>query len=91
VNRTRQDDSTRGEGTDPPARGLAHSFDSAEATQRLATLTGASTTLSDSVSATQAMSSLRPPDLRGWRRRDWLLVGGALLLGLLIATAILRA
>jgi hypothetical protein len=90
LNRTRQDDSTRGEGTDPPARGLAHSFDSAEATQRLAALTGASTTLSDSVSATQAMSSLRPPS-HGWRRRDWLLVGGALLLGLIIATAILRA
>ena len=91
LNRTRQDDSNRGEGTDPPARGLAHSFDSAEATQRLAALTGASTTLSDSVSATQAMSSLQPPESRGWRRRDWLLVGGALLLGLLIATAILRA
>ncbi|MFL6574955.1 MAG: serine/threonine-protein kinase [Burkholderiales bacterium] len=91
LNRTRQDDSTRGEGTDPPARGLAHSFDSVEATQRLATLTGASTTLSDSVSATQAMSSLRPPESHGWRPRDWLLVGGALLLGLLIATAILRA
>jgi serine/threonine-protein kinase len=91
LNRTRQDDSNRGEGTDPPARGLAHTFDSAEATQRLAAMTGASTTLSDSVSATQAMSSLRPPDSRGWRRRDWLLVGGALVLGLLIATAILRA
>src|SRR5262245_4142473 len=91
LNRTRQDDSTRGEGTDPPAHGLAHSFDSAEATQRLAALTGASTTLSDSVSATQAMSSLRPPESSGWRRRDWLLVGGALLLGLLIAAAILRA
>ena len=91
LNRTRQNDTTRGESTDPPARGLAQSFDSAEATQRLAALTGASTTLSDSVSATQAMSSLLPPEARGWRRRDWLLVGGALLLGLLIATAILRA
>ena len=91
LNRTRQDDSSRSEGTDPPAHGLAQSFDSAEATQRLAALTGASTTLSDSVSATQAMSSLRPPESHGWRRRDWLLVGGALLLGLLIAAAILRA
>jgi len=91
LNRTRQDDSSRSEGTDPPAHGLAQSFDSAEATQRLAALTGASTTLSDSVSATQAMSSLRPPESHGWRRRDWLLVGGALLLGLLIAAAILRS
>ena len=90
LNRTRQDDSSRSEGTDPPAHGLAL-FDSAEATQRLAALTGASTTLSDSVSATQAMSSLRPPESHGWRRRDWLLVGGALLLGLLIAAAILRS
>jgi serine/threonine-protein kinase len=90
LNRTRQEDSTPGERTEPPARGLAHSFDSAEATQRLAALTGAAATLSDSVSATQAMSSLKPPE-SGWRRRDWLLVGAALLAGLLIATAILRA
>jgi hypothetical protein len=78
-----------GEPTDPPAHGLAHSFDSAEATQRLASLTGASATLSDSVSATQAMSSLKPPE-SGWRRRDWALVGGATALGLLIAIFILR-
>jgi eukaryotic-like serine/threonine-protein kinase len=89
INRTRQDDSVPSEAAEPPARGLAHSFDSAEATQRLATLTGASGSLSDSVSATQAMSSLRPPH-SGWRRRDWLLVGGATLLGVLIAAAILR-
>jgi serine/threonine-protein kinase len=89
LNRTRQDDAVPGEPTDPPARGLAHSFDSAEATQRLAALTGASATLSDSVSATQAMSSLKPPE-SGWRRRDWALVGGATALGLLIAIFILR-
>ena len=90
LNRTRQEDSVPGEPSDPPAHGLAHSFDSAEATQRLATLTGASSTLSDSVSATQAMSSLKPPAALGWRRRDWALVGGALALGLAIAIAILR-
>jgi serine/threonine-protein kinase len=91
LNRTRQDDSVPGQATEPPARGLAHSFDSVEATQRLATLTGAATAtnLADSVSATQAMSSLKPPE-GGWRRRDWALVGGATLLGLLIAAAILR-
>jgi serine/threonine-protein kinase len=92
LNRTRSEDSVPTETADPPARGLAHSFDSAEATQRLASLTGATTTaLTDSVSATQAMSSLKPPDSRGWRVRDWLLVGGATLLGLLIAAAILRS
>ena len=93
LNRTRSEDSVPSESADPPARGLAHSFDSAEATQRLASLTGAATTaaLTDSISATQAMSSLKPPDERGWRGRDWALVGAATLLGLLIAAAILRA
>jgi hypothetical protein len=80
-----------GEASNPPARGLAHTFDSAEATQRLAALTGAAGGLTDSVSATQAMSSMKPPESRGWRRRDWVLVGGATLLGVLIAAAILRA
>jgi serine/threonine-protein kinase len=91
LNRTRQEDSIPGERTDPPARGLAHSFDSAEATQRLATLTGASESVTDSVSATQAMSSLKPPEARSWRRRDWMLVGGATALGLAIAALILRS
>jgi hypothetical protein len=91
LNRTRSQDSVPSDATAPPARGLAHSFDSAEATQRLAALTGASGGLTDSVSATQAMSSLKPSGELGWRRRDWLLVGGAMLLGVLIAALILRA
>jgi serine/threonine-protein kinase len=94
LNRTRQEDSLPtepGARSEPPAHSLARSFDSVEATQRLATLTGAASTLSDSVSATQAMSSLKPPAALGWRRRDWALVGGALALGLAIAIAILRA
>jgi eukaryotic-like serine/threonine-protein kinase len=92
INRTRQQDSTSGQPSEAPARGLAHSFDSNEATQRLAALTGAQSTpsLSDSFSATQAMSSMKPPEQRGWRRRDWLLVGGAIMLGVLIASAIIR-
>jgi serine/threonine protein kinase len=89
LNRTRQEDTAIEPASAPPARGLAHSFDSAEATQRLAALTGAAT-LQDSVSATQAMSSLKPPEKRGWRRRDWLLVGGATVLGALVARAIVR-
>jgi hypothetical protein len=36
------------------------------------------------------MSSMKPPEQRGWRRRDWLLVGGAIMLGVLIASAIIR-
>jgi serine/threonine-protein kinase len=92
INRTRQQDSTSGQPSEAPARGLAHSFDSNEATQRLAALTGAQSppSLSDSFSATQAMSSMKPPEQRGWRRRDWLLVGGAIMLGVLIASAIIR-
>jgi serine/threonine-protein kinase len=89
LNRTRQGDAGPSETTAPPARGLAHSFDSAEATQRLAALTGAGI-VPESVSATQAISSMKPPDKRGWRRRDWLLVGGATLLGALVAGAIVR-
>jgi serine/threonine protein kinase len=88
LNRTRQDDSKTGEPSVPPARGLAHSFDSAEATQRLAALTGAET--APDSSATQALSSMKQPEKRGWRRRDWLLVGGATALGALIARTIIR-
>lgn len=88
LNRTRHEDAGPAETTAPPARGLAHSFDSAEATQRLAALTGAGIT-PDSVSATQALSLMKPPERRGWRRRDWLLVGGSTLLGVLAAAAII--
>ncbi len=88
LNRTRLEDASGADTTAPPARGLAHSFDSAEATQRLAVLTGAG--VAESVSATQALSSMKQPERRGWRRRDWLLVGGAALAGLLAAAAIVR-
>jgi serine/threonine-protein kinase len=71
-----------------PAQGLAKAFDSAEATQRLATLTGAAGTLPPEVSlrqtATQAVRSL-PEPRAVWRRRDWALVAGAALCGLLAA------
>ena len=91
LNRTRQEDTVPAESTVPPARGLAHSFDSMEATQRLATLTGAGNMRDqDTISTTQAISSLKPPEQRGWRRRDWLLVGGATVLGVLVASAIIR-
>jgi eukaryotic-like serine/threonine-protein kinase len=89
LNRTRTDDTVPTEATAPPARGLAHSFNSSEATQRLAVLTGAGSLPPDS-SATQAISSMKPPERRRWRRRDWLLVGGAAVLGALVASAIIR-
>jgi hypothetical protein len=87
VNRTREVDKTPEETTSPPAHGLAHSFNSAEATQRLAAMTGAAT--SETQSATQEVSAL-PRTGGRWRRRDWLLVGGAALLGLVVAGVIVR-
>jgi serine/threonine-protein kinase len=86
VSRTREADRLTGEGSAPPARGLAPSFDSVEATQRLASLTGAA----PPQTATQAIKSIpREPSGR-WRRRDWLVVIGAGVCGLLAARAILR-
>ena len=92
LNRTRTADQTTEEMPAPPARGLAHAFDSAEATQRLAAMTGASTTQSrqEPETATQAIESLKNAPRAGWRRRDWLLVAGAGLLGLVLARAIVR-
>jgi serine/threonine protein kinase len=94
LNRTRQADVTPRESTVPPARGLSHSFDSAEATQRLAALTGAGV-LSSSAGGEEsqpqiALAPLQPAVRRGWRRREWLLVGGAAIAGLIVAGAIVR-
>ena len=93
VNRTRESDQAPVETTPAPARGLANSFDSLEATQRLAAMTGA-TTVSDTAAerqtATQVLSQMPRPPSNRWRRRDWLLVGGASVLGLLAASAIIR-
>jgi len=70
----------------PPAHGLASSFDSAEATQRLASLTG----VTAPQTTTQAMKSIPRPPSGKWRRRDWLVVGGAALCGLIAAGMIVR-
>jgi hypothetical protein len=93
VNRSRDED--KAPVVTPPAAaiGIAPSFNSQEATQRLAAMTGAGTwppPLEGRQSATQAVSALPQPKNTGWRRRDWLLVGGATLLGLLAAGAIAR-
>ena len=86
VNRTREADRVTDQGSAPPARGVASSFDSAEATQRLASLTGAA----PPQTATQAIKSI-PREAPGrWRRRDWLVVVGAGACGLLAARAIMR-
>ena len=66
---------------------IAPSFDSLEATQRLASMTGTATTWTPQT-ATQAVSALPPSAAGGWRRRDWILVGGAAVLGLIVAGVI---
>jgi hypothetical protein len=92
LNRTRLADQTTEEIAAPPAHGLAHVFNSSEATQRLASLTGAATqTRDERETATQAIESLKKAPRAGWRRRDWLVVAGAGLLGLVAARAIVRS
>jgi eukaryotic-like serine/threonine-protein kinase len=89
LNRTRDADrSPAVVAAEAPGR-IAPSFDSGEATQRLAAMTGAATTWTPQ-SATQAVSALPRVQAGRWRRRDWLLVGGAALLGLLVAGSIVR-
>ncbi|HKU47276.1 MAG TPA: serine/threonine-protein kinase [Burkholderiales bacterium] len=88
VNRTRvQDEKTPDDLGAPLARGVSHSFDSGEATQRLAVLTGAATVPQ---TATQAVSAVPHAPRGRWRRRDWLLVGGAALAGVIVAGAVFR-
>jgi len=88
VNRTRQIDNAPGNAPNAAAAlAVSESFDSAEATQRLAVLTGAG---AGPQTATQALGAIPRPPRSGWRRRDWLLVGGATLAGLLVAGAIVR-
>jgi serine/threonine-protein kinase len=86
VARTREADRVAEESAAAPARGLATSFDSAEATQRLAALTG----VAAPQTATQAFKSIPRPPTGRWRRRDWLIVAGAAVCGLVAARAILR-
>jgi len=93
LNRSRDEDKAPAETPPSPAIGVAPSFNSAEATQRLAAMTGAGTwppPLEGRQSATQAVSALPRPANTGWRRRDWLLVGGAAVLGLIAAGVIVK-
>ncbi len=92
LNRTRLTDQAPEQTPESPARGIAPSFDSAEATQRLATLTGASQVKpADSPqTTTQVLRSISQPERRRWRRRDWLLVAAAGFGGLVVAGAIVR-
>ncbi len=87
VNRTRSRDQALEDSVAPVAVGVSHSFDSNEATQRLAALTDAA---GSAQSSTQGLSGVPHAPRRGWRRRDWLLMGGAAVAGVLVATAIVK-
>jgi serine/threonine-protein kinase len=87
VNRTRVQDQVQAEPSPPPAHAVSESFDSAEATQRLAAMTGAATL---PLTNTQVVGAMPRAQRAGWRRRDWLLVGGAALAGLVVAGALVR-
>ena len=87
VNRTRQQDNAAEDPVSPVAVGVSHSFDSNEATQRLAALTGAAAVPQ---TTTQMLGAVPHAPRGGWRRRDWLLVGGAALAGLIVAGIVAR-
>ncbi len=86
INQTRVADDKPPEVTAPPLQGIAPSFDSAEATQRLAALTGTASQPAVPQTTTQFIKSMPqlPVSLK-WRRRDWFLVGAAAVLGLAVA------
>jgi hypothetical protein len=90
--RTRQADRAPEAAPEALAHGLAQSFDSAEATQRLATLTGASAVppADTPQTTTQVLRAITPAEPRRWRRRDWLLVAAAALGGVVVAGALVR-
>jgi hypothetical protein len=87
ITHTRGADDKPVEVTAPAVQGIAPSFDSAEATQRLAALTGtASQPAGVPQTTTQFIKSMpQVPVSLKWRRRDWLLVGAAAVLGLVVA------
>jgi serine/threonine protein kinase len=93
--RTRADDQSTLPLDKSAGHRLARDFDSFEATQRLAALTGADNpdaaeSTEESLTATQLIDSTPAPPKRGWRRRDWLVVSGAAILGGLVARRIAR-
>jgi eukaryotic-like serine/threonine-protein kinase len=92
--RTRVDDQSTLPLEKPVAHGVARGFDSLEATQRLAALTDAEGPQDDpaeaALTATQMIDTVPNPPKRGWRRRDWLVVSGAAILGAIVARRIVK-
>ena len=91
--RTRIDDQATQPLEKQMAHRLARGFDSFEATQRLAALTDAEAGVAEkeeALTATQMIDSVPTPQRRGWRRRDWLVLSGAAILGVLVAHRIAR-
>jgi ferric-dicitrate binding protein FerR (iron transport regulator) len=73
-----------------PAQGLARSFNSSEATQRLAALTAVHSTANPELSTTQVLRTLQQPARRRWGKRDASVIAGAAMLGLIAAALILK-
>jgi len=82
---TRREDGAASTQPEALARGLARSFDSNEATLRLAALTAAATPGTPQHDAPATVS----PSWKNWGRRDTLAVAGAALAGLVLAALIL--
>jgi serine/threonine-protein kinase len=90
VQRTRRADEEAEATVPSPAHSLARSFDSAEATQRLATLTAVQPAAGADASTTQLLRQLQPQARRAWGWRDAAVIAGSVLLGLLAAAVILK-
>lgn len=88
---TRHDDDAAAETVPSPAHGLARTFDSAEATQRLAVLTAVKPAATVELSATQMLRMVRRLEPRRWGWRDASVIAAATLFGLLVAALILKA
>ncbi len=94
ADRTRRGDDEPEQGTELPQSPVSRTLDSAEGTRQLEKLTGLPVE-SAQETAVQLPGLRRPvpgrnPEGRGWRRRDWLLVGGATLLGLAVGGVIVK-
>jgi len=88
---TRREDEAIADTVPAPAHGLARSFDSVEATQRLAVLTAVKPAATVELSATQVLRTLqRPEERRRWGWRDASAIAAATFFGLLVAALILK-
>jgi len=94
--RTRREDDAAAPSDEIAAGTAPRVLDSLEATRRLASITGLTAEPDPESKATQSTVAGKVSGFArhvgdGWRARDWLLIGAAAVLGVAVATAILRA